>query len=142
MLQYRDAYRFPCPLCGVSIVLPRQSPLGIFLGQQCQPTVEWPIKLLCILHGRVCVCSADNFHRDVAELPGQDQQMASLWQIDCACGHESCRRHSSIYTWWPGNVVSSDIVNAAIAAVPTIACTPEHDLVLKPEKMQAQVLPY
>src|ERR1700693_5395181 len=109
MTQYRDAYRFPCPLCGVSIVLPRQTHIGIFLGQQCQPMGKWPIELLCIPHGRVCECSGERLRRGLEPLPDQSQQMAALWWIDCECDQEGCERHSSIYTWWLESAAPSDI---------------------------------
>ena len=142
MILVRDAYRFPCPLCKVSIILPRRSPLGIYEGQQCQPTSEWPIQLLCILRGRVCKCIGENLRRSLEPLPDQSLQLASLWQIDCECASEGCGRHSSIYTWWLESAAASNIVSAAIEAEPIIACTLAHDLVLKREKMRAVILAY
>jgi hypothetical protein len=142
MTLIRDAYRFPCPLCKVSIVLPRQSRLGTYEGQYCQPTGEWPIQLLCIQRGRAYECTGEGLRRSLEPVPDQSPQAAVLWWIDCECDQRGCRRHSSIYTWWPGNAALSDIVNAAIEAAPTIACTADHKLALKPDKMQSWVLPY
>jgi len=55
---------------------------------------------------------------------------------------ESCPRHSAMYTWWPENAAASDIVDAAIRAEPTIACTSEHNLVLQREKIQVVKLAF
>jgi hypothetical protein len=140
MLRYRDAYSFPCPLCGVTIALPRQSPLGIFLGQQCQPTDEWPIKLLCIPHERVCDKPGEGFHRGFVEQPNQNQPLACLWRIDCECAHENCKRHSSIYTWWPELAEEHSIVDKLLQANVKIACDSNHQLSLRREKIRAEKL--
>jgi hypothetical protein len=89
----------------------------------------------------VCECSAENLRRSSEPLPNQNQ-LACLWEIDCECAHEGCKRHSSIYTYESERAAASDIVGATIAAEAVIACTSGHDLVLVRERMQAKKLDY
>ena len=72
--------------CGHSILLPRQSPLGIFQGLESHPTGEWPAIFLCSFCGQFFVCSHEDVvgdsqttvHRSLSEANGT-QSWVNIW---------------------------------------------------------------
>jgi hypothetical protein len=109
-----------CQSCHQPIVLPRQSPLGIYEGQRYLPTDKWPITFVCIRDGQVRVLWVEEFHPE--ELMDLGQQSEVLWEIVCECGHRDCVRPHTIYTTCLPNVPKQDVANALYRANLTIAC--------------------
>lgn len=78
------------------ILLPHQSPLGIFEHPNCQPSGEWPVMFLCLRHAHWCMRSVDNIHPEI-EMLVQGQSVPPLWRIQCRCAQERCGRWHTIY---------------------------------------------
>jgi hypothetical protein len=91
-------FLFCCPDCGDSILLPRQSPLGIYEGQHYRQSVDWPIAFLCRRHERLCEGLPDMIHQEAFARPSPPQPHFALWEIDCVCGQPNCGLPTTIYT--------------------------------------------
>lgn len=125
-------YEFVLPGCHEreQIVLPRQSPLGIYEGQKYQPMAGWPAMFLCLRHGRVSLHWPDNVHSEEVEVSAQDQPQPALWQIDFQHDQENCGKLHTIYTTCSVAYSEADIANRITRTNPKVACG-EHELTLK-----------
>lgn len=89
-----------CPFCRKSIVLPHQSPLGIFRGLEHQPTDEWPADFLCPFCGRVFSCSDEHID-DAAQMTDQNSHNLVLLRVVYACVPDHSEVRKVIYTTCP-----------------------------------------
>jgi len=131
-----------CPACGESIVLPRQSPLGMYESQQYLPSPMWPIAFLCNRHAQVCECSAATIDLDPVQRPNQSQPGISLWEIEVECAHSNCGLPHYIYAKYRPDKTAQDVVERLLKANPRIRCSGNHDVLLKAEKMKVTELPF
>lgn len=121
-----------------SIPLPRQGPLGTFEGQQRQPLGGWPATFLCLLHGRMCVRSADSVRiRQEIHPPGQP--VPSLWTIESRCAHKDCGKLHTVYTAREGDW--STIVRLILERGPIVPCG-DHDLAWREDLMHGTETAY
>jgi hypothetical protein len=135
-------FLFHCPLCGESIVLPRQSLLGKYEGQQFLTTPMWPITFLCRGHGQVCECSIDRIDLEPAQRPTQPLQSETLWEIEVGCAHEGCRLLHAIYAKYQPDRIAQDVIENVLITSPRIPCTGDHDVVFQREKMRVRAFEY
>jgi hypothetical protein len=89
-----------CEKCANPIVLPHQSPLGIFQGLRDQPTDEWPANFLCPLCGHRFVCSVDMIQTS-APVPVPDSLIPDLLRVECICDHKNTATKKVVYTTCP-----------------------------------------
>ena len=127
MIQFRmDARLLKNHCCGSSILLPRQSPLGISVGQHYRPTGIWPATFVCIQHERSFVGSVADICRSDIEIPDPgSHQPKVLWEVECKCDHEGCARSTSIFVLCLADTPGVDIALGVLHANPIIACTSE-----------------
>ena len=134
----RHVFQFQCPLCQEHTVLPRQSPLGTYVGQQYQPSGIWPINFLCFRYEQACEVGHDAIHLETIVVQAPVSGEAALWQIECECAHENCGMHHAIYTKYLADEKPANVVGIVLNASPTIACTWTHPVVFLAEKMTAE----
>jgi hypothetical protein len=127
-------YQVQCPLCGESIDLPHQSPLGIFSGLQNQPMGRWPITFLCKEHERLCQIQAPQGD-PVQSAAGNVEtgREVILYAVEWKCAHESCEKRVSIYTtdFAPANgeKIVDRLLRGLSKSSPPVRCpTGNHDL--------------
>jgi hypothetical protein len=96
MMFARRVFLRECPGCHGPIVLPRQSPLGIYEGQSYRPTDRRPARFLCIRDGQVREMWVTEFRLE--DYTGLDQELAALWDVVCVCARKNCERPHTIYT--------------------------------------------
>jgi hypothetical protein len=114
------------------IPLPLQSPLGIYAGQQYQPTGEWPATFLCLRHGRASAYWPDSIHHEFEpRVPGEP--VPPLWKIECECALDNCGTRHTIYTARAPDWAT--IVKAIARWHPTVSCG-DHDLVWREDLMR------
>lgn len=89
-----------CPACRKSIVLPRQSPLGIFQGLESQSTDEWPATFLCPACGQVFSCSFEKID-DAAQMTIPNSQIPDLLRVLYVCGQGNFEARKVAYTTCP-----------------------------------------
>jgi hypothetical protein len=89
-----------CPSCHKSIVLPHQSPLGIFQGLENQPTGEWPATFLCPVCGQVFSCSDEEID-DAAQTKALGSQIPDLLRVLYVCVQDSYEERKVAYTTCP-----------------------------------------
>jgi hypothetical protein len=135
-----DAYFLIC-LCGAeTIALPPRSPLGIYEGQQRQPTGIWPIELVCTHLGRLFERSArevqfeGTLHRE-----GQNKHSHVLWQIERKCGREHCAKNHAIFLWYAADATKEEIASEVLRVAPRISCG-ETEIALSAEGMEMRIL--
>jgi hypothetical protein len=112
---------FQCPCCAEPIVLPHQSLLGTFSGQQNQPTDEWPLVFLCIPRAQLCACSSEGIQIGPVGRPGHSLQ-SSLLQIEAECVRKGCGRCHTVYSWFYTAEPSRGIADALLRATPQLLC--------------------
>ena len=83
--------------CRKPIVLPHQSPLGIFQGSVNQPTDEWPASFLCPACGQVFVCSVDMIDNAIVA-PVPDSLIPALLRVEYVCVQGNIGTRKVIYT--------------------------------------------
>ena len=96
----RDQVYCPNQECGKPIVLPHQSPLGIFQGSADQPTDEWPAAFLCPACGQRFSCSVDMIDSAVL-VPVPDSLIPDLLRVECECAQTNTATRKTIYTTCP-----------------------------------------
>ena len=118
-----DAYFLEC-LCGEeTIVLPSQSPLGIYEGLQYRPTGVWPIELVCTRLGRQFERSRQDIQfKGTLSKEGQNKHSPVLWQIERKCGRERCPKSHAIFLWYAGDATQEEIGSEILRATPRISC--------------------
>ena len=143
MNQTIPVLEFDCPLCGESIILPRQSPLGVYGGVACEPSGRWPLKFLCTARGLFCEVPSAAIRRGTTPMWSIDQHAGSFWEIECPCSQKNCGRHHAIYTKFSGNATEREVVVAAVRASNAIslmmACSAHH-LVVRQDRICARRL--
>ena len=107
-------YLVRCPNCPDPIVLPRQSRLGRFEGQQRRPTGVWPITYLCTQCGRWSVLSADMFHPQAVEGQVQGPPRESLYRYEFSSDHERSVRLHYIYRKGLLRASADELVNSLL----------------------------
>ena len=119
------------PLSPCCIFLPRRSPSETFEYLQNQPMENWSVTFLCLRHGTVCVRGSDDVHVEICPTD-QDQPSPTFWEIECACGQESCGKLHTIYSG--GMPDCAKIVKQIVKLNPIVPCG-SHNLVWQPEKI-------
>jgi hypothetical protein len=140
MTEMRCVCRFQCDGAGHSLVLPRRSPLGIFVDEPCQPTGIWPIDFLCLPHGHVCQIGKETIRQDSVETLAPGLHAVSLWQIEYECAKQNCGRRQTIYTRHSPDAESSDVINIVLRASRIIACKEGHSAELRRDLMTVERL--
>ncbi len=110
-----------CPVCAEPIPLPRLSLLGIFSGQQSQPTDKWPLTFLCIPRARLSECLARDIQFGPVGKPDRSLQ-SSFLRIEAECVREGCGKHHAIYSWFYTAEPSLGIADALLRATPRLQC--------------------
>jgi hypothetical protein len=123
----RHVFLFNCPLCHEHVVLPRQSPLRTYVGQQYRPSGIWPIDFLCFRYAQVSQVPVESIRLDVIVVPGPVSGEAALWQIECECVHENCGMLHTIYTKYLADESAKNVERLLLEPVPLVACTHEHN---------------
>src|ERR1700693_3176769 len=136
-LQQLDWFR--CSPCGSRIVLPRQSPLGIYETLEYRDMGAWPITLLCIDFVQLCERSFDTVQDDYLPPPDQSVELAVLWEITCECAQQNCGLLRAIYTYWTASTINTEIRQRLAQVERTLPCAahhvPMHDLKFDAERM-------
>ena len=141
-LPVHHVYQFQCPKCFEHTTLPRQSPLGTSVDQQYQPTDIWPINFLCFRYGQVFSVQAAAIHQTTIVALAPNSGAASLWEIECECVHNNCGKHHAIYTKYLTDAPTSVVIDILLKAYPTIACTEEHSVEFRADRMEAHRLQF
>lgn len=95
-----------CPRCRTEdyILLPRQSPLGVFLGLESQPSNEWPAEFLCTRCVQPFVCS-DREILDGIPVLAQFAETSYLVRIEYEYGPPHFSTPKALYMsysqYWP-----------------------------------------
>jgi hypothetical protein len=137
-LAVRRVFHFQCPLCHEHMILPRQSPLGTYVGQQYQPSGIWPINFLCFRFAQVSLVPRDSIHLDTIVVQAPVSGEAALWQIECECVHKDCGMHHAIYTKYLADENAENVARLLLDPTPLIACTSEHNAEFSAERMEAE----
>jgi hypothetical protein len=135
-------FLFRCPLCGESIVLPRQSPLGKYEGQQYLTTPMWPITFLCKKHGQSCECSVDKIDLEPIQRPDPPPHWETLWEIEAECVHGNCGLRHVIYAKYSPDGTSASVVQSFLATSARVPCTGDHDAEFRTGKIRAKALEF
>jgi hypothetical protein len=122
------------PLNPMHIVLPHQSPLGMFEYPRYLFSREWPATFLCLRHSRSFVLSGSNVR---LEKKRPDQDRSYLWRIQSECGYENCGRLHVIYISVEMN--AAELVDLLVCTTPSIACD-GHELVWGEDSIRRQLL--
>lgn len=88
------AFALLCRGCGRQIVLPRQSPLGIYSGLLYQPMAMWPSGVVCPLAGKVFVYSVEEIELTAIQMLAR---MTNLWEIVGVDDQETISRPLEAY---------------------------------------------
>ncbi len=136
----RFAYLLDCPLCGRTIVLPPQSQIGTFVGQQCQPMGTWPIKFLCIVHAQLCECSADKIRWEAYPTPDPSQRQVALWMIVLRCAREGCGSSYTIFATEYADAEGEQSLKIALSKAVSGVCK-GHETELDQASIQTWILP-
>jgi hypothetical protein len=89
-----------CPSCQKAIVLPHQSPLGIFQDHENLPTDEWPADFLCPFCGLVFACSDEEID-DTAQMMAHNSHIPDLLRVEYVCGPSNSETRKVAYTTCP-----------------------------------------
>ena len=117
--------------CGVTIALPPQSPLGIFLPPKCQPSPnKWPANFVCQDCGRLFSHSAQDVHLVENASLVQSLVGESFWYLEFTCDQKGCKHCISTYIVWPESS-SANGAAAFVRASNGLKC-PQHGLILRP----------
>ena len=87
----------PNPHCARPIVLPHQSPEGMFPGQQSPATGKPSVAFLCTVCGQLFECSREDFPDRRIEMSSPDQQVPVLWRLEFECVIENCGKQKPIF---------------------------------------------
>lgn len=118
-----------------TIVLPRQSPLGIFGGSVRQPMGKWPASFLCIYCGHLYEYSPSDVQHPFQGKLDQDLLRPDLWQADYVCGHENCGKTRKVYFSYEAGAPEAD-VEVRIAHIAAIfPCSEDHGASLQKGKL-------
>lgn len=140
MTELRFVCRFQCDGIDHTFVLPRQSPLGIYVGEQYQPKGIWPIDFLCLPHGHMCRVGEETIHLESVETLGQGLREASLWRIEYECARQNCGQRRTIYTRYSAAGAQSDVLRAALGTRAKIPCSGGHEARLDAARMNLYLL--
>jgi hypothetical protein len=135
MTEIRYVCQFRCDGAEHTFVLPRQSPLGISVGERYQPTDIWPIDFLCLQHGHVCRVGREAILLDSVAALAPGLREAYLWEIEYECARENCGQHRTIYTRYSADGMPSDVLGAALNAKVAILCREGHLIALDVSRM-------
>lgn len=124
MLQRVYLISCPNPDCGDTIVLPRQSPLGIFEHPQRRPTDEWPIDYLCSYCGQLFSLPAEEIRLEGVETLGQMPLSETLRQYEFSNDHRHSPRFYRIYSKALSRVSEETLIEGMLK--PTGKWEPEH----------------
>lgn len=138
----RSVFTFQCPLCPEQIVLPRQSPLGRYVGLQYQPSHEWPITLLCSRYARLSEVPPESIRLDTKVVLGPISGPMALWRIECECAHENCGANYAIYTTSYADESVKSVMRFLFDANPAIDCVGDHRLEFSLDRMKAEKLEF
>lgn len=119
------AFLLRCKGCNVTIVLPRQSPLGNYVGQKYLTKGTWPITLGCTYCGRVSEYSFQEVQHETVEALIHTPHSEALWEIELRCGQPDCGNQRTIYTAYLANSTLRDVAETLAEKNPAILC--EHN---------------
>jgi hypothetical protein len=118
-----DAAFLVCLCDRETIVLPRRSPLGIYVGPQYQPMGAWPIELVCTRRGQLFVRSRKEIQSEgILHRGDQNKHSPVLWQIERKCGRERCPKNHAIFLWYAADATREEIASEILRAAPKISC--------------------
>jgi hypothetical protein len=122
------------PLNPMHIVLPHQSPLGMFEYPRYLLSREWPATFLCLRHGRSFVHSGSDLR---LERRRPDQNRLHLWRIQSECGQENCGQPHTIYISQQSSII--ELVDRIMDTKPPIPCD-GHELVWREDSIRRVLL--
>ena len=140
MTELRFVCRFQCDGAEHTFVLPRQSPLGTYVGEQYQPTGIWPIEFLCLQHGHVCRVTLGTIRLESVETRGQDQYEALLWKIEYECARQNCGQRQTIYTRYSAVGAKSDVLRVVSETGTRVLCSEGHEAKFGAAQMELTLL--
>ena len=97
MLQRVYLVRCPNPDCGDTIVLPRQSILGVFEYPQCRPARLWPIDYRCTYCGRASFFPAAVIVLGSVAASGQNPHTECLYRYEFSNDRRPFGKSHSLY---------------------------------------------
>jgi hypothetical protein len=143
MTEFESVFLFRCPMCGGSVVLPRQSALGEYGGQQYhRRTDRWPLIFLCRERGKLCECSTDSIQTNPVQKPIPPPHLASLWEIECECAHNDCGLAYTIYAKYQQDETPGNMTNTLLQSKPILACDGGHPVKFQAEKIEVKRLEF
>jgi hypothetical protein len=131
------AYCFPCPGCGDLISLPQLSPLGGAFASQYQCTDLWPILFLCTRFAQIGEVRQETIHPGPDALIHKPDIPSSLWEIDCECSLENCRKRHTIYTLDLRDADPVAVSRMFLSINPEVACLGGHSAKLHRQHVTA-----
>lgn len=140
MTEMRCVCRFQCGGSEHTLVLPRRSPLGIFVDEPCQPKGTWPIDFLCLQHGHVCRVGKETIHLDSVQTVAPGLHVVSLWEIEYECAKQNCGQRRTIYTRYSRDAEPSDVTKIVLNASPMLVCKEGHPAELREDLMDVSRL--
>jgi hypothetical protein len=91
-------YFIPCFHCQEPIVLPHESPLGIYGIPTYKRLDIWPVSFICGACERVSELRADDkIHQAFYEANDPRLQGPILWRVNFSCRIDGAEKHFSIY---------------------------------------------
>jgi hypothetical protein len=137
-------FKFKCPVCGLSITLPRQSNLGAYVNEKYDAfSGSWPIQWLCIPGEQVCECSSDRIERIGFEEQPRVEFPASVWKIEHPCSKDVCDAGFRGYAWWDSaETCRGSLADRIVTAKPKAPCSVGHSIDWQAEKIEVTVLPF
>ena len=113
--------------CRNPIVLPHQSPLGIFQGFADQPTDEWPATFLCPSCGQVFVCSVDMIDNAIVA-PVPDSLIPALLRVEYVCVQGNIGTRKVIYTTCSKDADPRNEMPRLLKSLPEIGASPNVEM--------------
>jgi hypothetical protein len=130
----------PNPGCGTPIVLPRQSPVGMFPGLLSHPTDKpTAATFLCTVCGQLFECSPEAFPPHRIEIRSPDQQLPLLWRLEFECVIENCGKQKPIFFAFDPIVGERAVWRQVVKLLGEVTCGKGHTQKLLPK--MASVVP-
>ena len=137
-------FKFKCPLCAWSISLPRKSELGIYINETYRFNPKsWPISWICTGHEQICECSPDRIERIEFEVQPPVEHPAVVWKIEHPCIQSGCGTKFQGFTLWDvSQSCRESLVDRLVEMKPQARCVRGHEIVWRPQRIEATMVPF